>query len=296
MPEPVPDRSPDLRPDNPYAPACFPATAPCKCCGTAALPTGVTDLSRSGADIQFGLARHGLELAPEQVILDKLDPYWGMALYYYACPQCGFTFTPSLDHWTAADFDRYIYNDDYQRHDPGFGGERQEGWAEAFAGWFGAFRQDWAILDYGAGLGLFEDKLRARGFARVLSYDPFGADRALAPEPADLIFLNEVVEHMTDPAAGFAELASLRKPDGVIMLTTELCTPEILDRGVVNWWYCAPRSGHVSLFSEQALALFAQRHGLGYSRAGRSLHLLHGAQLPEWIPACFPHGWTVALP
>lgn len=281
---------------NVYAPAPVPRAAPCKVCGNAAGIAGVTDLSRSGADIQHGLMVHNLELTHDQVVLDKLDPYWGEAVYYYSCSLCGFTFTPSLDHWSDEEFARRIYNEDYLRHDPGFGGVRQEGWADSFLEWFGPCRHAWTIIDYGSGLGHLEQALKDRGFGEVWSYDPFGRDRDWPPARGDIVFLNEVIEHSVDPAGSFAQLAALRKPDGVIMLTTELCDAAILARGVVNWWYCAPRSGHVSLYSEAALAICASAIGLSYTRVGRGLHLFHAVPRPDWVEAVFPHQRLIASP
>lgn len=274
---------------SPFALPAVPIETVCKICGGAARLAGVCDFSRGGADIQYGLMRDGLELTHDQVILAKTDPYSGISVHYYACGACGFAFTPSLDHWSHAQVAEWIYNDDYLRHDPGFGGLRQEGWANTFCEWFGDVGRDWRILDYGAGMAILERKLRERGFARVASYDPFSPGMRVPEWPADFIFLNEVVEHSFDPRTTFGELAQLRARGGVIMLTTELVDEAILQNGIVNWWYCAPRSGHVSFYSQTSMALLAQAMGLAYHRIGRGCHVLCEGGLPEWAQRQFPH-------
>lgn len=259
------------------------ASIPCKICGMVAPLCGVTDFSRGGADIQHALAISGAELTHDLIVLTKLDPYAGLPVYYYSCANCLFSFTPAFDRWQTADFEREIYNHDYARHDPGYAGLRQEGWARTFAEWLGPDRTDCRFIDYGSGMGYLERHLQAHGFGSVASFDPFGTSRAEVMEPADIVFLNEVIEHVTDPAASFAEIARLCRPDGVILLTTELVDQAILAAGLVNWWYCVPRAGHVSFFSEAAFHLVAHGLGMRYRRLGRGLHMLHRAAMPNWI-------------
>jgi hypothetical protein len=117
-----------------------------------------------------------------------------------------------------------------------------------------------AILDYGSGAGVFGDRLRAAGFANVSCYDPFSS-----PERPgwrfDVITCFEVIEHSTDPVATIADMQALLNPGGCIVLSQALQPSDIGSiRG--NWWYVAPRNGHISFFTRRTLARLANARSL----------------------------------
>jgi hypothetical protein len=70
----------------------------------------------------------------------------------------------------------------------------------------------------------------------------------------------------------FEVLVDLLTPSGVVLFSTLVQPPE-LDGIGMSWWYIAPRNGHVSLFSERALAVAWQRHGFTVSSFSPYLHL-----------------------
>ncbi|MFO0972292.1 MAG: class I SAM-dependent methyltransferase [Phycisphaerae bacterium] len=82
------------------------------------------------------------------------------------------------------------------------------------------------ILDYGCGNGNFVRFLRERGFAAVSGYDPYGAPdgfgdpAALEQGPFDCIVLQDVIEHVEEPATLVRELDRHLAPGGHILIGT----------------------------------------------------------------------------
>src|SRR5206468_4886957 len=83
-----------------------------------------------------------------------------------------------------------------------------------------------ALLDYGCGWGLFGERARECGYSNVVGYDPYSAvaefrDPArLGRAPFDYILLQDVLEHVEDPRALFAELDAFLKPGGCVLVGT----------------------------------------------------------------------------
>lgn len=135
------------------------------------------------------------------------------------------------------------------------------------------------ILDYGCGNGGFLSTF-SEGFERV-GYElnpvttewlqanaPFRvlADEAeldaLEPHSFDAATLRGVIEHLTDPEAVLALLASKLRPGGVLYLcaTPNADSPAALVYGT-DWNQFTPPF-HLHFFSPRTLALMAARHGL----------------------------------
>jgi hypothetical protein len=57
------------------------------------------------------------------------------------------------------------------------------------------------------------------------------------------------------------------------VLFSTLVQPPAFESTGMTWWYIGPRNGHVSLFSERALAVAWQRHGFSVSSFDPDLHL-----------------------
>ena len=214
---------------------------PCKICGAHSPPFDVVDFNKSADQ---ALYPHGVS---------------GVTVLYYRCGSCGFMFCSLFDDWTDADFARYVYNDDYVKIDPEYTGSRAREAARAMNGIL-AGCQAARILDFGSGLGIFEAELRALGFDHVESFDPHSSP-ARPRGLFDIITAFEVVEHATDPLATFQEMKSLLKDDGIIVFGTALQPDDILTLRA-NWWYVAPRNGHVGAFTEEALLEVARRLGM----------------------------------
>lgn len=57
------------------------------------------------------------------------------------------------------------------------------------------------------------------------------------------------------------DIQSFLAPNGVILVGTEI-QPQDIEILRANWWYVAPRNGHCSIFTHDALALLGQSMGL----------------------------------
>ena len=78
----------------------------CKVCGGDSHILGVKDFNRSC----------------EEEKGRRVFPPMGHAVYYHQCEGCGFIFSVDFDDWTVDDFLTNIYNDQYLKVDPVYGG------------------------------------------------------------------------------------------------------------------------------------------------------------------------------
>jgi SAM-dependent methyltransferase len=233
-----------------------PGAGPCKVCGAPALPFGEADFNRSCME-------------PRAATLPPL----GIAVPFRRCTACGFLFTECFDDWTAADFKRAIYNDDYIRLDPDYAERRPRENASMVIRHLYEDRARLRVLDYGGGTGLLARYLRDAGFACAETFEPFNPQYARRPDgPFDVVTCFETLEHLTDPLAGIADMTGLLSPAGVVLFST-LLQPADFDRLGMAWWYVGPRNGHVSLFSAAALAAAWRRHGFRVASFSEAMHV-----------------------
>jgi len=232
-------------------------TDACSVCFGHALEVGSVDFNKSCEDVRQASA-----------------PLTGIPIYYHRCPRCGFIFTTAFDAFTPEDFLRHIYNDQYARFDPDYLDARPKSNAQYLARIFGNSK-DIRILDYGGGSGQLAGLLRHQGFANVETYDPFVP--AFAGKPGgtfDLVLAFEVVEHSPTPRETFADIVSLMNRPGMTLFSTAIQPPEIAQAGV-NWWFIAPRNGHISIHTSLSLELLAKELGLRtVSTPSKVWHLL----------------------
>lgn len=224
----------------------------CKCCGAASRPLGAVDAARSCED-----RRAGPVFAPA-----------GHAIRYHRCDACGFVFTVDFDAMSAEELGEAIYNADYVRADPDFEEARPAYFAAALGATLALLRADLRALDFGGGRGLFARMMRERGF-RYDSHDPYFDSAARPAATYDLVTAMEVVEHSRDPHATFAAATEALAPGGVLFFTTALWPP---DAGL-DWWYLAPRNGHVSLHTRGSLHACADRLGMRHLALTEGEHL-----------------------
>lgn len=220
----------------------------CKVCGKSAPFFDLTDFWKGSGFYPFGPS--------------------GISVAYYRCSKCGFMFAPLFDDWTAEDFRRNIYNDDYIAVDGEYSDARPRRSATAMATSLAGF-EDARIIDYGSGTGLFANQMRAAGFKQIIDFDPFSSP--VRPSGRfDIITCFEVIEHSPTPIETLLDIASLLNDDGCVILGESLQPPDI-DVIRCNWWYCMPRNGHISLYTDHALALLATRSGLLF-HPGKGMH------------------------
>lgn len=224
----------------------------CKICGGAAPVLGAVDFNKA-CEAGGSLPRHGRDVT------------------YRRCEACGFLFTRDMDDWPLERFAAEIYNADYARVDPDYLAARPERLAGMMLDGLVGKPRAIRLLDYGGGEGLLAARLRAAGW-NALSWDPFVEGGAPPAGPFHLVTCFEVMEHAPDPQAIAADIARLLAPGGQVIFST-LTQPEPFAPHGLDWWYCAPRNGHVSLFTRDALARLWAGQGMGYRWLSEQFHL-----------------------
>jgi hypothetical protein len=241
------------------------AAMPCKVCGGAAALYGVVDFQKSCAEA------NGIRL-----------PLSGVPIYYRRCANCRFLFTEAFDDWSTEQFKAHIYNDGYKTVDPEYETSRPRQNAELVARLWNAVKADIRVLDYGGGNDAFCAALREKGFPTALTYDPMTPEHASAPDGKfDLVTSFETLEHLPDPLAGIDLMLGFATDPGLIFFSTYLQTAEFEQLGP-NWWYVAPRNGHISIFSRQALVCALQRHGYRLASLNDNYHFAFRT-LPRYL-------------
>ncbi|HEY2620165.1 MAG TPA: class I SAM-dependent methyltransferase [Acetobacteraceae bacterium] len=192
----------------------------------------------------------------------------GIQVDYRRCADCGFLFTGFFDDWTPDEFAAYVYNADYARIDSEYADIRPANVSAMLAERLGAWRGI-DMLDYGSGSGAFAQHMAGHGFADISNYDPFSSP-ARPDKKFSLITCFEVIEHTVSPRACLEDMASFLAPGGAIVFSQPLQPADIATiRGA--WWYVAPRNGHASIFTADALARLAADCGLVF-HCGEWLH------------------------
>ena len=240
-----------------------PATRLCKVCETPAIPIGAVDFNKSCEDSR-------------QAPL----PRTGRRVTYHRCPNCQLVFTGDFDAWDHEEFRRQIYNEGYAHVDPDYAGERPACSAGTIASLFGGACRGMEVLDYGGGNGALAALLSREHGMRAESYDPFNPDTAALPTRRfPLVTCFEVLEHVPDPRATIRAIAGLVQENGMVLFSTLVQPADFATQGV-DWWYVAPRNGHVTLFSAKALkALWAE---FGFEMVSHTENLHMAARvLPE---------------
>lgn len=238
-----------------FAPICARET-PCKCCGTPASLYGLLDFNKNCEIYR----NNALDIS-------------GVPIYYHRCPECGFIFTTALDHFSKADFERHVYNDQYPLIDPDYQESRPRHNAKVVAHLLSQARPA-RVLDYGGGNGTLAELLRQAGFSDVTTYDPFVPRFDSKPDGLfDCVICFEVLEHSTDPSRTLREIAELLTDTGIILIST-LLQPGDIDRQGLAWWYAAPRNAHVSLYSSASLEKLARSAGFQVHSLDQSYHAL----------------------
>jgi len=76
-------------------------------------------------------------------------------------------------------------------------------------------------------------------------------------------------------------ISTLLAPEGMVLFSTLVSDGHIKHNQRINWWYAAPRNGHISLFSKQSLSILAEREGFSFGSFSPGFHILWKS-LPSW--------------
>lgn len=243
---------------------------PCPVCTGHTVPHDVVDFHKSCVEQEGRFLSHS-----------------GIPIYYFVCESCGFLFAPEFSSWPPQEFAKYIYNAQYVEMDPDYTGKRPRANAE---GLLKVFPDATAIrhLDYGGGSGILSQTLAAGGWNSD-TYDPF-ADRGIPLSERgrfNLITSFEVFEHEPNVRKLVETLRDSVTDDGIILFSTLLSDNYIRRHERINWWYVAPRNGHISIFSRSALENLAAYAGFRLHSISEVLHIFWRTR-PEWATNILP--------
>lgn len=228
----------------------------CKICQSATTVLGVCDFNKTC----------------EEEKKKKIFPFIGVPIYYHQCTNCQFIFTVDLDSWIIDDYLDNIYNNEYIKADPSYTNERPEFCYRWFSPMLNNDRSI-SILDYGAGNNRFREILHKQGY-QAESWDPmwkkeitFDADKKF-----DVITAFEVFEHTPTPWETMKQVIDFLNPEhGSIVFSTLI--NDIIGQEGSNYWYLAPRNGHVCMHSSKSLAYMFDKLGMELQSFSPSQHI-----------------------
>lgn len=202
----------------------------------------------------------------------KVFPLVGFAIYYHRCDNCGFIFTTDLDSWTVDDFVKNIYNEEYLKVDPDYSGKRPKDCVTWFSPMLGGDKSI-SLLDYGAGNDLFSKELVRQGYS-AKGWDPmWQTDPTFDKNTTfDVVTAFEVLEHTPTPLETLKEMIGFVKPESGQVVFSTLINDIIGDQGS-NYWYLAPRNGHVCMHSTKSLSIMFDAVGMDVQSFSPSQHV-----------------------
>ena len=249
---------PISRPSAPASRPVGPAQRPCKACSTPSPALGSVDFNKCCEDRRR-----------------VAGPLSGRSVIYHRCPACALVFTGDFDTWDREDFRTHIYNDSYAGVDPDYAEDRPAASALLIGSLLGEACHGLPVLDYGGGDGALAALLIGQHGMAAEVYDPFNPTCDVPPHRLfPLVTCFEVLEHTPDPRATIFEIAGLVQEEGIVVFSTLLHPKDFMQRGL-DWWYVAPRNGHVTIYSAQALRALWTELGFQLVSHGDNLYFAY---------------------
>lgn len=194
---------------------------------------------------------------------------------FVECADCGFVFVPSVQPEQIEP--KYRSGEAWAEAPP------EEGWAPDSGFIAPAFerlddRHPLHILDFGCGYSRIPGRLRRQGHRVTgidlvpprrphpdrLTGDITGMD--LPSGQFDLVYAYQVFEHLPEPRPIFDELLRLTRPGGLVLVHTDMETPQRRQQDFFDWFYVLPPD-HCSYFRRRTFekALEARDARLAWS-------------------------------
>ena len=211
-------------------------------------------------------------LAPEDLRIT--DHHYGATLSLLRCGECGFIFSNDQEVEELVS----LYEN---MSDPGYE-ESQEGRAQQMRWLLSKARKAnpsaCSVLDVGAGSGLLVAEAKYFGFNAIgvepsrslvkLARDLYQVDllQGVFPHPLlsnhrfDVIFLVDIIEHVSTPLELLRRCAAALAPQGIIILVTPNVESQVARLLGQRWWHF--RLAHVGYFSHSSLLQAVERAGL----------------------------------
>ncbi|KLV72159.1 class I SAM-dependent methyltransferase [Citrobacter sp. MGH110] len=199
-------------------------------------------------------------------------PLSGHAIYYYKCKNCGLIYTHAFDTWSDDDYSQHIYNAEYTKHDPNFISKRS---THNFNLLHNAFKnlKSFRMIDFGCGDGQLVKLLREYGTDAV-GWDPFNNSAPMPEERFEFMTSFEVMEHTPTPVKTMEIIDSLLDQENgkyfFSTLTNDLHLAELM-----NFWYIAPRNGHITIHSNKSLDVLFAKFGMKVKHISELYHLAY---------------------
>lgn len=203
-------------------------------------------------------------------------PPSGLFVTYWQCQTCGFAWAPVFDDWDDGKFAKHIYNAEIEKVEPlASAVKRTKNILERLLNWFKGYPSETRFLDYGCGPGILVKELETLGF-KASGYDRFKNQFSSRPEGKfDIVMAFEVMEHINDIQSTIDDMLSFLAPNGLMVFGTFLAEMPMN----IDWWYCSPRSGHISFWTVPALEATFRRKKLSVASDYKTFHFVYPAQI-----------------
>ena len=221
-------------------------------------------------------------------IIDEQFPVLGKAVYYAKCKSCDLIYAPEFSNWSHEDFAREIYNEKYSLIDPDYLIDRPKRNKILINNIFMNGKTEIKHLDYGGGNGSLSELLKSDGWDST-SFDPFSESenqKINSDEKFNLITAFEVFEHVADPNELINDISRFASDNCLIFFSTGIHDNQITSEKRLDWWYVAPRNGHITIYSHTSLQILANKHGLKFGSMGSSFHC-YWNNFPSWATSLY---------